>query len=244
MVAPLHFHQLKWMAQSPAHFRHYLDNPQAKTKALRMGIAVDALVNASGPIDDPMPEAFQQATAAAELKKSEVSPVLGMYNALRAHRDAWSLLSSGQRQRTLSWSIAGRQCEGTPDVFTDGILVDLKTTRSAHPDKFQRDARWRGYHAQLSWYRNGLVAAGYPEPHECALVTVENTAPHIVTVFAPLTQRALEQGEKLWRSWFERLRVCEESNEWHGYTSARVPFDVPDDGEVVLKIDGEDVEVE
>lgn len=242
-MQPLHFHQLKWMAQSAAHFQHYLTNKSPPTKAMRLGTAVDHLV--SSQADVTVPDAWKESTVLATLKnQGEATLAIGMYRALRSHRDAWALLTEGQRQKVLNWKIAGRECEGTPDLFSPSALTDLKTTRSAHPDKFQRDARWRGYHAQLSWYRNGIMAAGYECPDITALVTVENTAPHIVTVFAPLSERALEQGEKLWRSWFERLRTCEESNAWPGYTEARVPFDVPDDGATILNIGGEDVEVE
>ncbi len=243
-MKPLHFSGLKWIAQSPAHFYHYLHNPQPQSKAMRMGSAVDRLVS-SGAAPGVVAEAFKESTILAELKnKTEAALVLGMYAALRLHRDAWSLITEGKQQHCFQWDIAGRTCEGTPDVYTSTRLVDLKTTRSAHPDKFQRDARWRGYHAQLSWYRNGLIAAGLSVPNELALVTVENTPPHIVTVFAPVTERALEQGEMLWRGWFERLRVCEESNEWPGYTQARVPFEGSDDGSTTLTIGGEEVEVE
>jgi exodeoxyribonuclease VIII len=239
--APLHFHQLKWIAQSPAHFSHYIRNPLAKSKAMRLGSAVDRLVEYGGAT---LPEAFKESTALAGLKnKGEATLALGMFDALKAHSDAWSLLSEGEQQRGVLWELAGRKCEGTPDVFTPTRLVDLKTTRSGHPARFQRDGRWRGYHAQLSWYRDGLKLAGLADPRECFLVTVENVAPHIVTVFE-VTERALEQGEKLWRSWFERLRICEDANDWPGYSLGRAQFDVPDDGETVLKIDGEDVEVE
>jgi len=122
------------------------------------------------------------------------------------------------------------------------MLADLKTCRSAHPDWFQWDARKMGYHAQLDWYGNGLERRGEGRPMRSFLVAVENTPPHVVTIFEA-TERALLEGRKLWSLWFERLRVCEDSNEWPGYSQGAVPFDTPDSEGISLSIEGEDVEV-
>lgn len=152
-------------------------------------------------------------------------------------------LLTGDRQQVTRWAMNGRSCQGTPDVFLRNRVVELKSTRSANPDWFQYDARKLAYHAQLAWYANGLVQAGRIDPNpKLFIVAVESTAPYPVTIFE-LTPQAVEAGNKLWRLWFERLLVCEASNTWPAYTEAVVPFDVPDTGEFILKIEGEDVEV-
>ena len=240
-LAPLHFHQLKRLADSPAHYLYRLTHWTPPARAMRMGSAVDKLVYDPRlqAEFDAMPESFQLTTA-AELALGDKGPpkrgeshlkdgghVLGMYHALRNHGDAWDLLTTGTAQQTIQWSLSGRTCEGTPDNFTRSRLVSLKTTRSAHPDRFVRDARFRAYHAAESWYAFGLTVAGLSTPTEVLTVAVENEPPYPVTVFE-LTEGALEAGEKLWRSWFERLRVCEESDTFPGYAAARVPFDVFD----------------
>lgn len=58
-----------------------------------------------------------------------------------------------------------------------------------------------------------------------------------------LTPRALEEGEKLNRSWIERLDGCELADEWPGYTQSILDLDVPDDASDALLIDGEEVEL-
>lgn len=245
-LVPLRFSALKNMAQSPAHYAYSRRNDRAQTKALRLGNCLDRLVSAEDQSDVAI------ATTCAELLKpagkkatgpSEAGLVLGMLEALQNHADAWGLLREGTRQRKLHWEFAGRACSGTPDTFTRSRVVDLKSTRCSSPAWFNRDGRFRGYHAQLSYYATGLCCSGLAEPEEHILVTVENTPPHPVTVFE-LTPAAKLAGEKLWRSWFERLMVCEASDVFPGYVESRVPFDVPDDGELTLVIDGEETEIE
>ena len=67
----------------------------------------------------------------------------------------------------------------------------------------------------------------------CSLLAVESTAPYVVTVFR-VTERALEQGRRTYRLWFERLMACEEADEWPGYVQSVVPLDVPESDEVTF----------
>ena len=254
MLPRLHFSQLKHMAQSPAHYRYAVDHSPPQSAAFRLGSAVDALLIGEGErvlccsarkgtkdhvkfiesvrVDEPI-----------ILTPAEFDKACSMADAVGAHRQAMDLLK-GERQRTVEWSWLGRECEGTPDVFTLEHLVDLKTGRSSHPEKFQSAARWYGYHAQIAWYRRALIECGFGTPASYWIVAVESAPPFPVTVFR-LTDNALEQGERACRAWLERLLVCESSDCWPAYTDAVVPFDVPDDESesFSLKIDGEDVEV-
>ena len=48
-----------------------------------------------------------------------------------------------------------------------------------------------------------------------------------------LTRAEKEAGAMLWRSWFETLRVCEESDFWPGYSQQVITVCAPgDDGDM------------
>ena len=249
-LPPLHFSMLKRIGQSPQHYAHALVAPNIETKSLRLGNAVDALlfgtcgvVAYNGQRRGKEWAVFAEANAGAIcLNKAEAEQARGMANALENRPDALDLLS-GNRQQTIKWTFSGRECEGTPDAFTDERIADLKTTRTAHPERFIWEARRYAYHAQLDWYGSGLLHSGRQKPSHSYIVAVESIAPHPVTVFA-LTERALDQGARLWRLWFERLRACEESDAWPGYAESIVPFDLPDEDGLKLTIDGEEMDVE
>ncbi len=256
-LAPLHFSQLKHIAQSPAHYRHYRDNPPGQTPAFRIGAAVDKLLFWDGKGDfppvitcphkrgtkryDEFMEARPLDNDALVVTPAEWEKIGGMVDALEAHKQAMEVLQ-GERQKTVQWSWLGRQCEGTPDVFSLEGLAELKTGRTAQPERFKSQAKWYGYHAQLAWYRRALIECGFGTPASYWIVAVESSPPYPVTVFR-LTDSAIDLGERACRAWLERLLVCEAADSWPAYTDAVEPFDIVEDGGFTLKIDGEDVEV-
>ncbi len=167
-----------------------------------------------------------------------------MADALRSDPYASPLLFGPdvRHEVQVEWKFQGRQCTGRIDALGAVNVIDLKTARTAAPDRFQSAGRWSSYHAQVTWYADGCEAAGLGRrvPY---LVAVESGAPNPVVAMR-LTDRAIEQGRAIYRGWFERLMACEQSNQWPGYAQSIVDFDVPDDSPLTLVIDGEDEDVE
>lgn len=252
MLAPVHFSTLKFMAQSPAHYLWAARHEPPQSAAFRLGSAVDALLIGEherilccaarkGTKDHVK---FTESVSVADpiiLPPAEYQKACDMAEAVANHSQAVDLLR-GERQRYVEWKWLGRHCAGTPDVFSLEHLTELKTGRTAHPDRFMSSARWYGYHAQLAWYRRALIESGFGTPASYWIVAVESAPPYPVTVFR-LTDNALDLGERMCRAWLERLLVCESSDMWPAYTDAAVPFDIVEDEGFTLKIDGEDVEV-
>lgn len=237
MDAPLHFSQLRNMARSPAHYRSALETPRADTPSMRLGRLVHTLVLGGPPfvVFDGTRRGkawtdFEAAHGGLEIVTvDEEAVALEIAASIRAS-DVAQMLLGGMHELELSWEIAGRKCAGRLDVLGhDGKYVtELKTTTDAEPGRFMRTASRLAYPSQLDWYGNGLVAAGMVAPENYYIVAVETKPPYVVTPFE-VTPHALELGRRTWRSWFERLRVCEESNSWPGYTLDIYPLDVPDD---------------
>ena len=252
MKQPVHFSTLKHMAQSPAHYAYAASHEPPQSAAFRLGSAVDALAIGDGSLvkccsarrgtKDYIKFLESCPEGVIILPAAEFGKACDMADSLVRNKQAMELLK-GERQRYLEWSWLGRELAGTPDVFCLEHLTDLKTGRTAQPDKFMSSARWYGYHAQLAWYRRALIECGFGTPASYWIVAVESSPPYPTTVFR-LTDNAIEQGERACRAWLERLLVCEESDTWPAYTDAPVPFDVADPEEgFTLLIDGEETEV-
>jgi hypothetical protein len=223
------FSRLKKMALSPAHYLAGLVASDKSSDAQRRGSLVHSLALGQptvvwpgkvrrGKTWDKFQADHPGALISSTREMNEASP---MIEALRRDSRAVDLLA-GKAESEIAWEIGGRACEGRVDVIGQDRVVELKTTRCAHPDVFMRQARYLNYHVQLAWYADGLgVSAGY-------IVAVESTAPYAVSVFH-LTDRTLDEGRRIYRGWFEKLMVCEQTNEWPGYSQHMVEFDVMGD---------------
>lgn len=230
-MEPLRFSRLKLMARSPAHARYALDRDAEgdpfwdDSPARRFGrLAHAAVLGQPLPIVYPGPtrrgkewEAFKAANADKEIvKQSELDTVTAMATALATHAEASRVLQ-GQREQTVLFDFAGRNCRATPDAFEPGHhMTDLKTTGDANPRWFPYEALRYAYHAQLAFYKDGVEMAGLKPPKDLFIVAVEVKPPHGVCVFG-LTPRAEDFGRRLYRTWIEEFLSCERSESWPGY---------------------------
>lgn len=240
---PLRFSQLRRMNQSPA---HYAAGSEPSSGSIEIGNAADNLILGGVPVlaypgatrrgkewekwrDDQSPEALI-------VTKSQLASAAGMQRAVARHADATRVLD-GVIRETQFWTLQGRSCRGTPDVWAGRRLADLKTGETSDPRRFPWKVRQFAYHAQLAWYQDGLHLAGLGRPEEVYIVAVEQAAPHVVTVFR-LTEHILDLGARLNRLWFEQLRVCEACGQFPGYSQSIVDLDLPeyDDGGELLEM--------
>jgi len=232
-LAPLRWSNLKNMGRSAAHYKYYLDNPIAETDAMRVGSRAHDLVLAGGSNRFAVWDGGRRAGkdwAAFEADHADVT-ILTSDQEIRAKAIAEAVKSDATAMAALfgcvtetrrEWLIAGRECCGTPDAVGPSSIVDLKVTRDGSPGKFPWHARRMGWLGQLAWYDYGLFVGNATN---LSIIAVEDLAPHIVTVYR-LTPDAAEMGHRIWRSHFERLRVCEDADVWPGYSEAVVPLEV------------------
>lgn len=244
---PVRFSNLHHMAESPAHYVHALYEDR-QTPAMRLGKLLHALclggdyVVFEGERRGNAWKEFQAANAGREIVTiSELAAAKAMQAAVRRHPESRFLLE-GHHEVEITWEIAGRRCMGHVDVVGGLHVTELKSGQTSRPGRFEWHALRMHYHAQLAWYLDALAATGRPRRDAYVLI-VEARAPHVTTAFR-VTDRALEEGRKTYRLWFEQLRSCEESGVWPGYCDAILPLDVPDDdGGLRLTVGGEELEV-
>lgn len=244
---PLRFSRLRLMAKSAAHYACGMGD---ETGPMRKGSALhayllgqrDSVVLYEGGARNPKFKKWREFQAENDGKHilipSELGPVEGMRRSIEAHPRAMQLLDGIQEER-IEWDIAGRACAGTPDVvhlLSGGKrLVELKTTRTADPNLLKWQGKNLAYHAQVAWYAHGLERTLVYAPGpvvEAFVVAVESTPPFPVTVLR-VCKSMLERGQRQWRLWFERLRVCEQSGHFPGYVEGDVDWeDESDDVEL------------
>lgn len=240
-LQPLRFSALRQFGKSPAHYAAYIAQEPETTSAMDVGTAADLLIlGGKRVIAYPGPvrrgkefDAFALANADAEIvTQREYAQAMGIAEAVAACPDAVRVLT-GARQDTQSWTFQGRACRGTPDVRGANFITDLKTGETSDPRQFHWKVRRYAYHAAAAWYLGGLGLAGFSNVRHAYIVAVEQTPPHVVTVFQ-LTDRVLDMGDRLCRLWFEQLQVCEASGAFPPYSQSIVDLDLPDDEAIDL----------
>ena len=107
------------------------------------------------------------------------------------------------------------------------VIADIKTTVSARPDKFQRQAYSLGYHVSAAHYVAGLREY-FREPvsPRFVIIAVEKDPPHVVQVFE-MSAGLLHLGEHQRRTALNLLRQCVATNHWPGYFSQALTLDAP-----------------
>lgn len=252
MSNPIRFSHLKAFGRSAAHGRLARKGTGDETSAaMERGTAVHALLFGTRTVIGYEEgkqrrgkdwEAFQARNPKAEiLTAGDYERAARMAEAVCASKLAMSVLA-GSQEKTRLFRYMNRDCRATPDACTSSYVTELKTCATSQPERFNWQGRKMAYHAQLAWYQDALELAGESRPSDAFIVAVEGPPAFNVTVMQ-LTPRALEEGRKMYRSWFEKLIGCEEANAFPGYAQSIVPFDVPED-EPELTFAGDDVEEE
>lgn len=235
----VHFSNLKRFALSPAHYLASLTEPHKPKRAMSVGTIAHRLVLGSRPghkiVRFPGParrgktwQDFEELHGDADIVTApEYDAGEAVANAIVSHPVAGPMLRDCRKEVPLSWTDAGIQC-ATSGVDLLGVdwIGELKTSVTAHPERFQRLAVSMFYHSQLAFYASGAEIAKGIEIAEAVIIAAETTKPYPVTVFR-LTPELLAEGRKHVYAWLERLRVCEDAQHWPEYAQTAVPFDRP-----------------
>lgn len=231
----IRFSMLKAAARSGAHARLAVRGAELdETYAMERGTATHHILFGTKKIvgwEERRPrrgkdyDAFVLANPGAQvLTASEYEKSHRLADAIRENELAMELLT-GEYEQTLRWKDNGLAMRATPDVRGIDYLAELKTCADASPERFPWHARKMAYHAQLAMQAEAMAKCGHGTPNALYLIAVESSAPYPVTVLR-LTDRAIDEGRRLYRLWLERLRGFLESNVWPPYSQCVVPFDV------------------
>lgn len=251
---PMRFSALK-LIKCPAKCRHALLTGYDETLVKKLGSATHAatlepervVVFRPGEFTDGKGktkahkgkrngEAWEQFRAAQRpdaiiLTPGQYEIAMRVADSLRSHPDAGPFLFGPRviRERQILWSHDGRVCSSTPDARIPGVMIaDLKTTKSADPERFAWEIVRSLYREQLRMYEE---ADAYDVGEDFAtrrsidlfVIAVETVRPNVVQVFEmhASAKRAADRNLALWWS---RLRGCESTNHWPGYTQGIAPI--------------------
>lgn len=252
---PARYHNLKAAGTSGAHALHSFQGQGPDSLARRLGSGSHALLlgkpcvlwdqpakSGKGKAKrDPRSEAWKEFTAAhvgaVILNSKEMDAARRIVDAIRANPIAERLLFTGDviMERPIIWAQNGRARQSTPDARrADGEHnTEIKTTRSAHPLWFLRDAAKFAYHGQLADQAAAIKYETGKAPRHSYIVAVESSPPHIVQVFEAVPA-TLDRGAQLCEIWLDKLQLFEATQQWGGYSDRIEPWEIVDPVEAAI----------
>ena len=160
-----HYSSIKELRRSPLHYKSRVR--PSDSDALRVGRAIHAYVLDPGNANvvqfdgrrfGKSWDEFKAAhSGAVILKPDDLQEVAAMHDSVAMHPHARSWLVDGAGEITCQFELDGILFKARIDwLSSDGVLVELKTTRDVHPHAFEREYARRLYHAQAALYWMGL----------------------------------------------------------------------------------------
>jgi hypothetical protein len=224
---------LKTLAtRTPAHWKYEQEHPKT-SDAFSLGTAVHSLILEGDSSNIVVVDADNWLTKAAKESKTaalaegkqplltkEWDQVQAMRDSVMEHDVAGPLLTGHRPEQSVFWEEGALNLKCRPDAWQPSVLVDLKTTRSADPNDFDKITAEYGYHQSAAHYIDGVQkATGEELPFR--FVLVEKTAPYLVSV-VELDIEAISIGRALNERAKRIYRECAETSTWPGYPSSEL----------------------
>lgn len=237
--------RLKLIDKSPWHFHHY--KPSKPTKEQEFGTKFHALLlepdlfcskyicepqfTSSGRSKEGKAERqeFMEKHPGMEtIDRYDWIMLHSMDEAIRTDPYAKQIFSSGQSELTALWDDkkTGISCKGRIDWIPDAIpnvIVDLKTTRDAHPDNLSKSCYNFGYYTQAAFYLGGWEAI-YGKPAEGFIFCfVEKPSDPEDTPLPPqiyeLSPDFIKMGNFKIKEWLSKLSEIKDNTNHDHYTN-------------------------
>jgi exodeoxyribonuclease VIII len=220
---------IKVLDESPLHYQHALAVDRKVTTALLTGLAGHTAVLDPDnfmrhyvlcDLPDRRGNKWKEFKAAHESKtilfEDDYAKALAIRDAVHRHPVARALLAScPERELPLFWPDpeTGIRCKARLDAV-GSVILELKTTGSLVPRRWQQQAARLMYHGQMAMQRDAIMATE-GEAKDCYIIAVESAPPHDVGVFR-YGPDEMAKGLELYQGFLRKLRTCRERNEWPG----------------------------
>lgn len=226
---------------TPAHWWYSKEHPVEAKPAWNLGTAVHTLVIEPDLTDSTVAvapkvdrrtkagkldwQAFELASVGKTIVTAEQwDDARRMADSVLTHPVAREAFTGGVGEASVFAKRQGVMVKARPDYWSGALLTDLKTTRSASPDAFQRQAASLGYHIQAAHYLR--VCSEFGDATSFLFVAVESAPPYAVACYQP-DEQTIRIGAEHAREAFRRLVECMKSGVYPGYSQEIKSLSLP-----------------
>ena len=183
-------------------------------------------------------EQYKKAGNKGILEETDMVDIRGMAKQLETNNpNAVNLIANCQHELSIYQRVEVGEYSYEGKARYDGInpeagyIVDLKTTKEAHPSGFGREAGQYSYHIQTAWYKK-IAELEYGRPFTVFIVAQERTAPYNSGLYK-VSEAMLNKGEYEVNALLElaaHVKATGELNSYEVFSGNKygvLPLDVP-----------------
>lgn len=229
--------ELKKIAKSPAHYKHWKENPTEDTPALLFGRACHKYMLEKEAFFDEFAVAPSidrrtkegKAEWSLFLDTNEGKDIITQADFVKIQEMHAALYSTPFVERLLSGQKelsfftedeeTGLIIKARPDclkvVGDTHVYVEYKTCDSADSDDFMKQAIKLMYDLQISYYKD-ILDKNFGCEHSVILIAQEKTAPYLVNVLEA-NEYFIRSGRDMYKEMLRRYADCVETGNWYGY---------------------------
>lgn len=143
--------------------------------------------------------------------------IRNMARLVNQHEIVSTLLDDSVFEKSIYWTDkeTGLQFKCRPDIWSDKMIVDLKTTDDASPGRFMSSAYKYAYYLQAGMFYEACQSLGKPFDM-FVILAIEKKEPYVPSVFI-MDGDALQFGIDQFQTYKKKLKECFDSNKWPGY---------------------------
>lgn len=151
------------------------------------------------------------------IEQSDLDIIKEMHNMLEEDNKASELIRGAQYEKSIYWidEETGITCKARPDIWHDGFIVDLKTTRDASYRAFSRDFYSMGYALQLGIMHEATKSIGKPITTFIDLA-IEKLPPYAFAIYT-IDESVLEFGINQFHHYLKLIKESVDKDKWEGY---------------------------
>ena len=230
--------QVLLMEKSPYHFWYEtisgLASEQEKSDALDIGSAIHTMILEPELFSQEyavMPEINRRTNKGKEeyalfieensdkivLTQQQYSKVYAMTHHVRKHEIVHTLIENATFEKSIFWTDkeTGLQFKVRPDIWSNKMVVDLKTSKDAAPGLFINSSYRYGYYLQCGMFFEACEAIERPIEMFVNLV-IEKEEPYVPSAFI-MNEKAIEFGREQFNTYKKKIKKCLDSDNWPGY---------------------------
>ncbi len=233
-------HGLMNILRSPFHYKKLLERKEKPSKSMIIGSAFHSLLLEPKAFEEqytvfrkPEPDktmstkANKDALADMKIRLSHktilmeddytiISNMAEEVNAVKSARDLLNL--KGNVEESIYLEIDGVKIKIRPDKYTkNGVLIEVKTTKNAHPNSFRKDCLNYYYDLQPALYTDVLKEISGTEYKDVFIIAVENNYPYACQVYSCSELGFIDIGRGRYQKAMEIYKECLKSGKYPGY---------------------------